>query len=75
MHDCKADVELTVKVRIQGVRAQFNGNYKGGNEVMEDAGVEEFLSVIPTAWGVEVLDVNVENYEHTQAEREVEHED
>ena len=73
MHDCKGDAEVTLKVRIKGLMSQFNSNYKSGIEVLEDEAENEVVHLLPADWKVEVLDVDIKNYELTDAEREVEH--
>lgn len=39
MHDCKGDAEITLKIRMLGVKGQFNSNYIGGIEFLEDEAV------------------------------------
>jgi len=75
MHDCKGDVEILVRVRLKGVTAQFNSNYRSGKEVLEDEAVDIFLNDFPENWEVDVRDVFVTGYEQTPQEREVERED
>lgn len=73
MHECEGMATITVEIRIPKVRSQFNSNYRSGIEVVEDAAVEELLTVIPKEWGVEVKDVVISDYQHSSQEREVEH--
>lgn len=73
MHDCNGDAEVTIRVKIKGLKAQFNSNYKSGIEVLEDEACDTVISLLPQEFQVEVLDVAVTNYELTDAEREVEH--
>jgi hypothetical protein len=75
MHDCKGDAEVTMRIRIIGLKAQFNSNYKGGIEVLEDEVCDTIIGLLPQEFGVEVLDVAITNYEHKCSEREVENED
>ena len=75
MHDCKGDAEITLKVRIKGLMSQFNSNYKSGIEVLEDEACDVLINLLPHDFKVEVIDVEITNYEHTTAEREVENED
>jgi len=74
MHECKgmASVKLVIGLPIG---ATFNGNYRSGIEELEDCAVEHLLSFLPTDWHIEVLDVDIKDYQHQQAEREVENED
>lgn len=73
MHDCKGDAEITLKIRIKGLRSQFNSNYKSGIEVLEDEACDTVINLLPQEFQVEVLDVDIKNYELTDQEREVEH--
>ena len=71
MHDCKGWAEVTLKVRLK-VSAQFNSNYRSGLEVLEDEAEGELLSLLPTDLDVEVVDIEIKNYQLLDAEREVE---
>lgn len=73
MHDCKGDAEIMLKIRINGLRSQFNSNYKSGIEVLEDEACDTVINLLPQEFQVEVLDVDIKNYELTDQEREVEH--
>lgn len=73
MHECKGDAEITLKIMIKGLTSQFNSNYKSGIEVLEDEVCDTVINLLPQEFHVEVLDVDVTNYELTDQEREVEH--
>jgi len=75
MHDCKGDAEVTLRIKIKNLKAQFNSNYRSGIEVLEDEACDTIIGLLPQEFGVEVLDVAITNYEHKTAEREVENED
>jgi hypothetical protein len=72
MHDCQGDAEITVKIKFK-TKGQFNSNYRGGIEVLEDFACDELVSLLPGDFGVEILDVSITNYELKDQEREVEH--
>lgn len=72
MHECKGSARLVVVIKVPKVESQFNSNYKSGIEVLEDAVAQEFVGMLPAEWLVEFEDIEITNYEHKQAEREVE---
>lgn len=72
MHECKgrAVVRLEIEIPISGA---FNGNYRSGEEELEDCAVEHILSYLPTDWRISVNDVMVKDYQ--LLDKEIEHED
>ena len=74
MHDCQGMADVTVKVKLR-VKVQVNFNYRSGIEVLEDEACDEIMALLPVDLKADVLDVNITNYEHKTAEREVEDED
>jgi hypothetical protein len=74
MHDCKGMAKVKLQIEIP-IEASFNGNYRSGVEELEDCAVEHLLSYFPVDWHIEILDVDIKDYEHTTAEREVDNED
>ena len=75
MHDCQGMADVTVRIRIPKVTAQFNSNYKSGIEVLEDEAVEEIIQMLPQEYKIEVEDVVISDYQLLDAERGVENED
>ena len=53
-------MKLVIELPIEG---HFNGNYGSGTEELEDCSVEHILSYFPTDWRVEVVDVDIKDYQ------------
>jgi hypothetical protein len=72
MHECKGIATITLKIVRVPISGQFNSNYKGGIEVLEEEAQEMVASLLPSDFELEFLDVTISDYEHKTLEREVE---
>lgn len=71
MHECKGLATITLKLVRVPICGQFNSNYKGGIEILEEEAQEMVMSLLPSDFNVEIVDVEIDNYEHKTLEREV----
>jgi hypothetical protein len=62
MHECRGKATIKLEV-VLPIRGQFNGNYRSGEEELEDQSVEALLSYLPTDLAVEIIDVQISDYE------------
>ena len=72
MHECKGTAVVRIEVEIPIVGA-FNGNYRSGEEELEEVAQEHVLSYLPTDWKVSINDVTIKGYQ--LLDKEIEHED